>query len=195
MKNYLFITTLIAAAFACNLPTAAAPTQDTQAIQNLARTQAAIELTQTAIAAPIKVLPPNTVAPPTAASPSATPIPQNGSISGTLGYPSSGIPPLDVYAISKDDPKKYYFVKTAQNQTTFLIKDVAVGEYYLIAYATVGNNTIAGGFTKAVPCGLSVSCTDHGLIAVPVKANAETRGIEIKDWYAPPDQFPPKPGK
>lgn len=200
MKNYLFITALIAAAFACNLPTDSAPTQDTQAIQNLARTQVAIELTQTAIAAPIKVPPPNTVAPPTAASPGTTPIlptaaPQNGSISGTLGYPSSGIPPLEVYAISKNDPKKYYFVKTVQNQTTFLIKDVAVGEYYLVAYATVGNNTIAGGFTKAVPCGLSVSCTDHGLIPVSVTANAETRGIEIKDWYAPPDQFPPKPGK
>ncbi|MEK7810060.1 MAG: hypothetical protein AAB571_13370 [Chloroflexota bacterium] len=190
MRKTIFIAALILATLACNFST-----EDPEAIKSLERTKVAIELTQTAIAAPIKVPPKNTVAPPTAASPSATPIPQNGSISGTLGYPSSGIPPLEVYAISKEDPKKYYFVKTVQNQTTFLIKDVAVGEYYLVAYATVGNNTIAGGFTKAVPCGLSVSCTDHGLIAVSVKANAETRGIEIKDWYAPPDQFPPKPGK
>lgn len=198
MRKTIFITALILATLACNLPTDSTPTQDTQTIRNLARTQAAIELTQTAIAAPTKAA--HTAAPPTSAPPSATPIPptaapQTGSISGTLGYPSSGIPPLDVYAISKDDAKKFYFVKTAQNQTTFMIKDVAVGEYYLVAYAAVGNNTLAGGFTKAVPCGLSVSCTDHRLIPVSVKANAETRGIEIKDWYAPPDQFPPRPGK
>lgn len=194
MQRSIFVVTLIIATLACNFSTDA-PTPDTQAIQNLARTQVAVELTQTAIAAPT-----NTVAPPSAAAPSATPIPptaapQNGSISGTLGYPSSGIPPLEVYAISTGDPKKFYSVKTAQDQTTFLIKDVAVGEYYLVAYATVGNNTIAGGYTKAVPCGLSVSCTDHALIPVPVKANAETRGVEIKDWYVPPDQFPPKPSK
>ena len=96
MRKTIFIAALILATLACNFST-----EDPEAIKSLERTQVAIELTQTAIAAPIKVPPPDTVAPPTAASPSATPIPQNGSISGTLGYPSSGIPPLEVYAISK----------------------------------------------------------------------------------------------
>ena len=102
MRKTIFIAALILATLACNFST-----EDPEAIKSLERTKVAIELTQTAIAAPIKVPPPDTVAPPTAASPSATPIPQNGSISGTLGYPSSGIPPLEVYAISKR-PKKYY---------------------------------------------------------------------------------------
>ena len=198
MKNYLFITALIAAAFACNLPTDSAPTQDPQAIQNLARTQVAIELTQTAIAAPIKVPPTNTVAPPTAAAPSATPIPptaapQNGSISGALGYPSSGIPPLAVYAISKDDPKRFSFVLTALNQNNYTVKDLTPGIYVVVAY--VSDSKLSGGWTKAVPCGLSVSCTDHSLTSVTVKSGENVTGIDIKDWYAPEGAFPPRPIK
>ncbi|MEK7442002.1 MAG: hypothetical protein AABZ78_14480, partial [Chloroflexota bacterium] len=74
MRKTIFIAALILATLACNFST-----EDPEAIKSLERTQVAIELTQTAIAAPIKVPPPDTVAPPTAASPSATPIPQNGS--------------------------------------------------------------------------------------------------------------------
>jgi len=200
MRIKIFLLTLIIAALACNLPTDSAPTPDTQAIQNLARTQAAIELTQTAIAAPTKASPANTVAPTTAATPKATPIPptaapQNGSISGTLGYPSSGIPPLAVYAISKDDPKRFSFVLTNLNQNNYTIKDLTPGVYVVVAYATVGNNTITGGWTQAVPCGLSVSCTDHSLTPVTVKSGENVTGVDIKDWYAPEGTFPPRPIK
>jgi hypothetical protein len=115
----------------------------------------------------------------------------NGSISGVLGYPASGIPPLEVYAISKDDAKKFYFVKTALNQTTFTIKDVAPGVYVVVAYSL--DYKISGGWTKAVPCGLTVACKDNSLIPVTVKAGEETKGVEVKDWYAPPGTFPAPP--
>ncbi len=113
-----------------------------------------------------------------------------GIIKGTLGYPSEGIPPLEVYAISSTDDSKYFFIKTAQNQNSFEIEDVDPGTYYVLAYA---ESNFAGGWTKAVPCGLSVDCNDHSLTPVVVKAGKTASGIEVKDWYAPENTFPSRP--
>jgi len=113
-----------------------------------------------------------------------------GSIEGVLGYPSEVIPSLEVYAISTADSSKYYYVKTAANTNTFTIPEVAPGEYNVVAYASA---TYAGSYTKAVPCGLSVSCEDHSMIPAIVKAGEVTKGIELKDWYAPEGTFPTKP--
>lgn len=115
---------------------------------------------------------------------------EKGSIKGTLGYPSEGIPPLEVYAISTTDNSNYFFIKTSQNQNSFEIKDVDPGTYYVLAYS---ESNFAGGWTKAVPCGLSVDCNDHSLTQVVVKAGVTTSGIEIKDWYAPENFFPSRP--
>ncbi len=191
MRTKILLLTLIIASLACNF--------DSGSDANLVRTQVAIELTQTAIAKPAPAV--STVLPPTvaAAAPSAVPATAtasavaNGSISGALGYPSSGIPPLAVYAISKDDPKRFSFVLTNLNQNNYAIKDLAPGIYVVVAYVT--DSKLSGGWTKAVPCGLSVSCTDHSLTPVTVKSGENVTGIDIKDWYAPEGTFPPRPGK
>ena len=115
---------------------------------------------------------------------------KTGNIKGTLGYPSEGIPPLEVYAISSTDDSKYFFIKTAQNQSSFEIEDVDAGKYFVLAYA---ESNFAGGWTKAVPCGLSVDCNDHSLIEVEVKEGKTTSGVEVKDWYAPENTFPSRP--
>ncbi len=115
---------------------------------------------------------------------------EKGIIKGTLGYPSEGIPPLEIYAISSTDDSKYFFIKTAQNQNSFEIEDVDPGTYYVLAYA---ESNFAGGWTKAVPCGLTVDCNDHSLIEVEVKAGKTASGIEVKDWYAPENTFPSRP--
>jgi len=117
--------------------------------------------------------------------------PEKGTISGTLGYPSSGIPPLQVYAINTTDSKKYFMIETAQNQGAFEIEDVEPGTYHVIAYTK--DNGLSGAYSKAVPCGLSVDCTDHSMIEVVVKSGEVTKGIEVKDWYAPEGTFPSKP--
>lgn len=125
--------------------------------------------------------------------PSASSEPQKsktGTIEGTLGYPSEVIPSLEVYAISTTDPSKFFYVKTAANTGTFTLTDVEPGEYNVVAYASA---TYAGSYTKAVPCGLSVSCEDHSIIPAMVKAGEVTKGIELKDWYAPEGAFPTKP--
>lgn len=115
-----------------------------------------------------------------------------GSIEGKLGFPSEGIPELEVYAVDMADKTKFYKINTAKNAQTFLFEHVLPGTYYVIAY-TKTNSNYAGGYTKAVPCGLSVSCTNHAFIPVVVKANEVTTGVEPRDWYVPEGTFPSKP--
>ena len=193
MRKYILFIALITATLACSFSTDS-PTPDS----SLLRTQVAIELTQTAIAQPapnIKVTTPTAaVAAPSAIPPKATAAAvANGSISGALGYPASGIPPLAVYAISKDDAKKFNFVLTTLNQNSYTIKDLTPGVYVVVAYAI--DYKVSGGWTKAVPCGLTVSCTDHSLTPVTVKSGENVTGVDIKDWYAPEGTFPPRPTK
>lgn len=118
-------------------------------------------------------------------------IQQKAKIEGTTGYPSEGIPPLLVYAINANDKSKYVFVETVQNISTFQL-DVDPGTYYFIAYPK-GNSPLSGAYTKAVPCGLSVSCNDHSFILVTVKGGETNKEVQVKDWYAPDGTFPPKP--
>ena len=47
--------------------------------------------------------------------------------------------------------------------------------------------------SQAVPCGLSVTCTDHSLITVSVTAGATLTGIDPNDYYAPDGTYPPMP--
>ena len=117
---------------------------------------------------------------------------QTGTIAGTLGYPSQGIPPLEVFAINASDNSVYFKTVTAVNQQTFTIDGIAPGVYVVVAYP-LDTDALAGGYTKAVACGLSVECTDHSLIQVAVTAGQSESGIEVKDWYAPSGQFPPRP--
>lgn len=119
-----------------------------------------------------------------------TATPEPGSISGALSYPSSFIPPLRVVAFQVNG-FNYRYVDTMQNQTTYQITGLAPGLYHVVAYIMDG--TYAGGYSQAVPCGLSVDCTDHSLIAVEVKSGQDTPSINPGDWYAPAGAFPPKP--
>ena len=119
-----------------------------------------------------------------------TATPEPGSISGALSYPSSFIPPLRVVAFQVNG-FNYRYVDTMQNQTTYQITGLAPGLYHVVAYIMDG--TYAGGYSQAVPCGLSVDCTDHSLIAVEVKSGQDTPNVNPGDWYAPAGAFPPKP--
>jgi hypothetical protein len=127
--------------------------------------------------------------------PASQPLPSSGSsgaISGSIGYPSDAIPPLWIVAFQKDDLKKYQKVETSPNQATFVIQNLAPGSYVVVAYPK-SNDPLRGGYSKAVPCGLLASCSDHSLIPVPVEAGKTSKGVQVTDWYAPENAFPPKP--
>lgn len=113
-----------------------------------------------------------------------------GSISGKLLYPAEGIPPLLIVAY-RLDITQVFTVKTVQGQNTYTIGNLPVGTYNVVAYQITG--TLAGGYSAAVPCGLSSKCTDHTLLGVVVSAGSDTPDITPGDWYAPDGTFPPKP--
>lgn len=111
-----------------------------------------------------------------------------GTISGSLSYPSESIPPLAVVFFNQDDGT-WWWIGTAQNQMSYQMT-VPPGTYHVVAYAS---GDFAGGYSAAVPCGLSAGCTDHSLLDVVVAPNTDVTGIDPGDWYAPAGTFPSKP--
>jgi hypothetical protein len=111
-------------------------------------------------------------------------------------YPSEMIPPLRILAFDINGGT-YFFIDTQQNQTTYRIDNLPAGSYHVVAYlqTPAPGGDLAGGYSQAVPCGLSASCSDHSLIAVKVLPGQETSGVDPVDWYAPPGSFPSNPMK
>ena len=113
-----------------------------------------------------------------------------GSITGSLSYPSEHIPPLRVFAFQVGS-ENYFYVDTAENQTSYQLDNLPTGYYTVVAYRKDGR--LAGGYTHAVPCGLSVECTDQSLIEFAVNIGEVVTGIDPADWSAPEGTFPPPP--
>jgi hypothetical protein len=114
----------------------------------------------------------------------------NGTIRGRLSYPSSVLVAQRIIAFHTGTMAKVAEVSTVQGQNTYELS-VPAGEYYVVAYTLDGK--LAGGYSQAVPCGLSAGCKDHTLIAVKVKAGEVVANINPQDWYAPAGAFPPMP--
>ncbi len=112
-----------------------------------------------------------------------------GSLSGNLSYPSNFIPSMAVVAWDMSNPGVYYYIITAEGSSTYVIPDLPAGDYQVVAYI----DSLSAGYSFAVPCGLSVDCTDHSLINVSVTAGQDTGGVNPQDWYAPQGAFPSNP--
>ena len=131
----------------------------------------------------------------TATNPSEIP----GSIAGKLSYPAENLPPLRIVAfrVEKGVKTKSYQYVEVFNQDTYLINDLKPGTYWVVAFPITQAKQITpgleGGYTKAVACGLSVTCTDHSLVEVLVKPGEVTNNIDPADWYAPLGSFPKDP--
>ncbi|MFH1186532.1 MAG: hypothetical protein V1755_16090 [Chloroflexota bacterium] len=132
-----------------------------------------------------------------AATPSPAPSGDRmGSISGSPNYPSESLPAMHVTAFQVGT-QNYRYVSTNYGKQTFRIDDLAPGTYHVVAY-TIGSQGfpagLVGGYTQAVPCGLSVNCNDHILIDISVAAGQAITGINPADWYLVDDAFRPFPG-
>lgn len=115
----------------------------------------------------------------------------NGLIQGSLSYPSEFVPALAVVVYRVGGASTdYFYTLTQQGESTYSLS-VPSGEYYVISYVQDGN--YAGGYTKAVLCGLSTDCTNHALVPVSVTSGATVEGIDPGDWYGPEGTFPPNP--
>ncbi len=113
-----------------------------------------------------------------------------GNIKGTVCYPSEYIPATIVYLKNKET-NKIYSLDIEENQKHFKFKKIPAGNYIAFAYTVqevstdVNNKTsIAnGGYTYAVPCGLTVDCKDHSLLIFKVENGKTTKKIQICDWF------------
>jgi hypothetical protein len=124
--------------------------------------------------------------------PSATTSSTSGSISGSLNYPADSLPAMYVTAYQVGT-QNYQYVITNAGQGTYQIDNLPAGIYHVVAYTVGGGGFpagFAGGYTKAVPCGLSANCADHTLIDVTVTAGQTTANISPSDWYAPEGTYP-----
>ena len=120
-----------------------------------------------------------------------TPIPATGSVSGSLSYPSEFIPAMQIVFFDVNDLSQWFFFNTAENTNTYQFDGLPVGTYYVVSYVVGGD--FGGGYTQAVPCGLSVNCNDHSLIPVVISGGQVTGGVNPQDWYAPEGSFPDNP--
>jgi hypothetical protein len=91
------------------------------------------------------------------------------------------------------DSNLWYYVTTPQGASSYQLDNLPAGFYYVVAYPNLDGIGAAGGYTAAVPCGLSVDCTDHSLLGVEVIGNQIAVGINPQDWYAPEGAFPGNP--
>jgi hypothetical protein len=113
-----------------------------------------------------------------------------GSITGTLGYPAEYIPAMEIVAFNTNTTF-WYYVTTPEGANSYTITGLPPGPYRVVAYTVDGG--LPGGYSQAVPCGLSVNCNDHSLITVNVTAGGTVTGVDPIDFYAQPGDFPPNP--
>jgi hypothetical protein len=184
MKRWLLLVPLTLAIIGCRLGSPrSTPTPDVSAMVNATLTAVAAQSTPR----PMATVPPNI-------PPDSDYIPPMGGISGRLSYPASGIPAMRVAAFDVKTGETSY-TDTAPGQDTYFL-ELPVGAYNVVAYSLPGGGLpggLAGGYSQAVPCGLSVDCTDHSLIPVTVAVGVTTENVDPGDWYAPEGSFPAMP--
>lgn len=116
----------------------------------------------------------------------------SGSIAGQLNYPSEFIPAQAIVAyVAGGNSQDYYYIITNEGASSYQFDNLPPGNYYVVAYVIGGG--LSAGYSQAVPCGLSVECTDHSLISVSVNGGQVTQGVNPQDWYAPEGSFPAYP--
>ena len=122
--------------------------------------------------------------------PGYQPVQETGAISGELMYPSEYIPGMKIVAFEKDG-SSWFWTITPAFASEYTIENLPPGVYQVVAYNLEFD--IAGGYTKAVTCGLTDGCNDHTLVDVIVESGRTTYGIDPWDWYAGPGAYPDMP--
>ena len=123
----------------------------------------------------------------TTASPAkATPSSASGSITGSTGWPPSGVAPQLVYAISTAGASHgAYSTQTVAGQFSYTINGVAPGEYYVFSAVRPlickGEGTVVGAPYSEFATSGSPSAS-HAPLAVIVKAGTSLNRVDPADW-------------
>ncbi|HSJ53044.1 MAG TPA: hypothetical protein VLC52_04785 [Anaerolineae bacterium] len=102
-----------------------------------------------------------------------------GVIQGKLCYPSDYIPAMTVYA-REVNTGETVTVEVPENTPEYRLEVPGEATYQVFAWTVDG---LGGSYSRFVTCGLSVECTDHSLIPVPVGAGQTVTGIDVCDFY------------
>ena len=110
-----------------------------------------------------------------------------GYIEGSLTYPSEELPPMVVCAQNMADDILYCTDKTIDGEGFINGKgyslELPTGVYTVYA-STLPLGDYKAYYSVAVPCGLSVECTDHTPIEVTVISGTTVTDVDPGDWYA-----------
>jgi len=112
---------------------------------------------------------------------------KDGTIVGSLTYPSEGIPEdLVVYAQNIDTNKEYSTTKHLEAEQYKYSKgyalDVPAGRYYV--YGVLASDPEHKAYyNQYITCGMSVNCKDTTKIEVTVKPGEKTADITVGDWW------------
>jgi Tol biopolymer transport system component/tRNA A-37 threonylcarbamoyl transferase component Bud32 len=117
-----------------------------------------------------------------------------GTVSGRMCYPGSYIPSMTIFAENVETGEIYQMSHSGTPQYTF--EGLPPGTYYF--YAFKDGDDHPGAYTPFAPCGTGETSDcpdDHSLIPVAVEPGGIVTGIDICDWYIPPDEAPSDPRK
>lgn len=116
-----------------------------------------------------------------------------GAIVGYCGYPSSGVPELQVYAVPVERLTKARYTNTivGPGYRWFWIGGLEPGTYRVVAYRPDSPN-LRGGFTVGARDDDLTAAANHKLVDVEVKSGRVTEGVRVTDWYAA-DLLPDRP--
>jgi hypothetical protein len=122
----------------------------------------------------------------------STAAPAEGTVSGKVCFPSE--PPLPEMTLYFQDLSSGEVISISHTDGTGTYEAELPPATY-VAYAWRDEDfTVGGSYSQAVPCGLSVECSDHSLISFAVEPAGATAGIDICDWYGIPGDVPLPPG-
>lgn len=103
-----------------------------------------------------------------------------GSISGDIVYIEGQEPPRLRIVAFNQETDYWYWLFTQPGQSAYTITALPPGTYHLVAY---DNNGRAGGHADM----------NNNLINVSVDSGETVPGVDINNWDAPRDAFPPDP--
>lgn len=118
-----------------------------------------------------------------------TEVPGYGVIRGALAYPSNAIPAQTILFQNVNDSGQVFSLQTGEGWDSYE-NELPAGDYYVFARVVGDTSGFGGGYTAAVPCGLSADCTDHSLLSVTIREGSVIENIDVTDWYAPEGTFP-----
>jgi hypothetical protein len=102
-----------------------------------------------------------------------------GVIRGRLCYPSEYIPAMTVYAQDVSTGEKLT-LDVPENTSHYELQVPGEATYQVFAWTEDG---LGGSYSYFVTCGMTVECTDHRLIPVPVGSGQAVGGVDVCDFY------------